>query len=77
MTDMISQRQKLILLFNYEADFIATKKTNFWLQRASAAMAKTKAMLLLTDLPNLSVSNKRNTEKEVKTVPLILIAELK
>ena len=42
-------------------------------------MAKTKAMciiVLLTDLPNLSVSNmKRNTEKEVKTVPLILIAD--
>ena len=27
-----------------EADFIATKKTNFWLKRASSAMAKTKAM---------------------------------
>ena len=64
-----------------EADFIAIKKTNFWLKRASAAMAKTKAMCIInrsTDLTNLSVSNmKRNMEKEVKTVPLILITELK
>ena len=30
-----------------EADFIATKKTNFWLKRASAAMAKTKAMCII------------------------------
>jgi hypothetical protein len=28
-------------------DFIATKKTNFWLKRASAAMAKTKAMCII------------------------------
>ena len=30
-----------------EADVIATKKTNFWLKRASAAMAKTKAMCII------------------------------
>ena len=30
-----------------EADFIATKKTNFWLKRASSAMAKTKAMCII------------------------------
>ena len=60
-----------------ETDFIATKRTNFWLKRASAAMAKKRLCVLLTDLPNLSVSNmKRNTEKEVKTVPLILITRL-
>ena len=54
-----------------EADFIATKKTNFWLKRASAAMAKTlkqRLCVLLTDLPNLSVSNmKKSTEEEVRT----------
>ena len=53
-----------------EADFIATKKINFWLKRASSA--KQRLCVLLTDLPNLLVSNmKRNTEKEVKTVPLL------
>ena len=30
-----------------EADFIATKKTNFWLKRASSAIAKTKAMCII------------------------------
>ena len=30
-----------------ETDFIATKKTNFWLKRASSAMAKTKAMCII------------------------------
>ena len=30
-----------------EADFIATKKANFWLKRASSAMAKTKAMCII------------------------------
>ena len=30
-----------------EADFIATKKTNFWLKRAASAMAKTKAMCII------------------------------
>ena len=37
-----------------EADFIATNKTNFWLKRASAAMAKTKAICIInrsTTLP--------------------------
>ena len=64
-----------------EADFIATKKTNFWLKRASAAMAKTKAMCIInrsTKLIGIQHEKKqRNTEKEVKTVPLILITELK
>ena len=31
-----------------EADFIATKETMFWLKRASAAMAKTKAMCIIS-----------------------------
>ena len=30
-----------------EADLIATKKINFWLKRASSAMAKTKAMCII------------------------------
>ena len=39
-----------------EADFIATKKTNFWLKRAASASAMAKTLrqrpcVLLTDLP--------------------------
>ena len=30
-----------------EADFIAAKKTMFWLKRAASAMAKTKAMCII------------------------------
>ena len=41
MTDMTSQKQKLILLLPRKPTF------GFWLKRASAAMAKTKAMCII------------------------------
>ena len=54
-----------------EADFIAIKKTNFWLKRASAAMAKTKAICII----NINRSNKLIGRIEIEQESDILIAD--
>ena len=68
-----------------EADFIATKKTMFWLKRAASAMAKTKAMCSInrsTKLISIQHEKKHGKCSSSKNSSaysyfVILIAELK
>ena len=61
MTDMISH------ITETEADFIATKKTMFWLKRAASAMATTKAMCIINRSTKLtSIQHEKKNGKGSK-----------